>query len=442
MEYKAEKKIDYLYENIEQINNFDEGRVLTCNDKDNLKKLYDYFMLITDSCDEIINTLNMIKRSVSVYHEEIKNYFQPIHMEKLILLCRKRELLNIVIDVIHDIMLIIPESLDILIQLNFFENIKCYVSENDIKTLINFLIDILSICDDEKKLIYVRNEIYFKLFPIFTNGINEGKQTYIEEYSRICFMMCHYGNYPNNFGDILSSILYSFLQSNNDYIIINGIQGMKQLLTNNYDISSFVFLQSYSETCIIEDLTLFLIHKNQNIQIASLRFLSKLFVYKDNVMKAMDYYGTLSEVRKIIKSEIKDLIYPSLQFFYNWCLNTNEYYSKLLDEISEINFVEICKNQSYTIKELMIRLLLSITENAIPYHIEKIFSSELIITMFEQISNLNEQYTEYFIKIIVNSANKCQNSAKFISILKEALSDEYLNANYQKYINAISSMIQ
>ena len=42
MEYKAEKKIDYLYENIEQINNFDEGRVLTCNDKDNLKKLYDY----------------------------------------------------------------------------------------------------------------------------------------------------------------------------------------------------------------------------------------------------------------------------------------------------------------------------------------------------------------------------------------------------------------
>ena len=203
-----------------------------------------------------------------------------------------------------------------------------------------------------------------------------------------------------------------------------------------------MFLQSYSETCIIEDLTLFLIHKNQNIQIASLRFLSKLFVYKDNVMKAMDYYGTLSEVRKIIKSEIKDLIYPSLQFFYNWCLNTNEYYSKLLDEISEINFVEICKNQSYTIKELMIRLLLSITENAIPYHIEKIFSSELIITMFEQISNLNEQYTEYFIKIIVNSANKCQNSAKFISILKEALSDEYLNANYQKYINAISSMIQ
>lgn len=440
MEYKKQKIIKFSDDIIGTTTEQSEGVPISDEIDKELKGLFDYFLCTADLGDEMDQMLKLIGNAVSIYRSRISKYFQPIHMEKMIFLLRKRVFFGTVFLIIHDFIIAVPVALDILIKLDFFGILKNYIYDIGAKAVINFVIDIFSICN-ENMWICIRNEVYSKLFPNFIDDIAEEMETYNVEYSNLCFKMCHYGNYPNEFGDTLSSIFYSFLQNSNVCIVINGIKGMEQLLMNRFDISSFVFLESYSETCIIEELTSFLIHQNRDVQVTSLCFLSNLFIYKDAAMKAMDYFGTLSEVRKLVKSGIQELVGPALDFFYNWCLNTREYYSKLLDEISEINFVEICRNHSYTIKRQMTRMLLAITVNAIPYHVEKILSFELIITLFEQISNFDEQYSEYLIKIIINSINKCQDSPTFIDMIKKALEDEYIFSNYQEYINRIRAYL-
>ena len=200
-------------------------------------------------------------------------------------------------------------------------------------------------------------------------------------------------------------------------------------------------LSPLSETCLIEDFTAFLTIPNEPLQIATLDFLCDLCTYQDEALKGMVYFRTITEVRLLICSGSTPVVGKALNFFLNWVINTTEYYSLLLDEISDIDFVAVCQQQPCSLKLMMTELLLRLSQNAIPYHLQKIMTEDFILTMFDQLEVIGPDASHLFFDAIIRTAQKCQDSTNFIQMLHSVFRNETFGEEFQGQADEVIGLL-
>ena len=366
-----------------------------------------FYKFLISSSEEQPQMLHKIKCALDENRENIIVYFEPSHLSKLILLMGKPNLFDKSIEIFTDLLCLFSEITKNLIQFDFFSEIEQYLKLSDerCRKSLQAIICIFNNLDEPESYIQIRNAFYSSnCYHHLLHFIEE--EQFLDETSEILYLMTIYPYYPIQFQENIIHLFIKFIHSTHVIPQINGTKGLNQLLIHGFDISSYVLLSPLSETCLLEDFTSFLTIPNEPLQISTLDFLCNLCSYKDEALSGMVYFRTITEVRHLIRSESTAIVGKALNFFLKWVLNTTEYYSLLLDEISDIDFVAICQRQPYSIKLIMTELLLRLTQNAIPYHLQKIVTEDFVLTMFDQLDVIGKEAARVLLDVIMGTAQK------------------------------------
>jgi hypothetical protein len=188
---------------------------------------------------------------------------------------------------------------------------------------------------------------------------------------------------------------------------------MLNLQINGCSIESFIL-----DPLLIEDLTAFL--NRDFLRIPTLRLLTELCPYGDQLLLIMRRYQTVFEVRQLLIERDSLIVHHSLLFFKNWLQFTNNR-DYLFDQITAVDFVTVCELCSFEGKCCMIDLIFSICDSASQHHIIRLLTFQFLEMVIDELGCFPNDICRQMIHFIREASLKCQTEPGFGEMIDEIL---------------------
>ena len=199
-------------------------------------------------------------------------------------------------------------------------------------------------------------------------------------------------------------------------VLANVLQCFHNVQATGYRIEKYL-----EEERLVENVTAFMGNKNPDVQVACLEVLSGLCAAGDRMLRTMISFGTICGARRALESDNSIVMKAALGFFLAWTHHASEGYH-LFDQISEMDFVHICKNSTYETKRDMMNLIMTITSKAEPVYITRLLSESFLDAFMEQTTCLCQEACEQTFQILAQACSRSSADAAFIQRVNAVLS--------------------
>jgi hypothetical protein len=345
------------------------------------------------------------------------------HIHALVNCLDKPDLVDLAFDVLIRITMELPHIVGVFSDCNFFSIIPRFLSANNPLTAkaFNLLKRTFFSVKEARRSVFEGPS-----FPVLEDRLSPFNddfehREFVFEAAQIVQLMTSVPDFPYGFVMKVLPILAGILDSLDPSVIVIGLDSFLNLRANGCDLGSFVL-----DSRLIEDLTSLLCRRIMDrrreidVRTAALRVLSMLCVYGDELLNVMKRFGTICEVKLVIESGHDAIVFAAIRFFKKWLIKTgNQDY--LFDQVTLVNFVQVCANATFRTKEEMMRLVLTICQSASQLHIKRLMTPAFIETAIDQVGCVSNDTREQIFQSIRQACISCQGDHEFIAAVVETV---------------------
>jgi hypothetical protein len=379
------------------------------------------------------------------------SYFEDVetcHIQKLVNCLDKPNLVDLAFDVLIHIAMGLPPIVRVFSDCHFFSIIPRFLSLTNPLTAKAFNLLRRSFFSVKEPRRYVFEGPCFHVLedrlPPFDDGFEDAE--FVRESAQVIKLMTSVPDFPYGFVTQVLPILTGILDSLDASVILIGLESFLNLHANGCDLGSFAL-----DSSLIEDLTSLLcrriIDRKREIEVRAmtLRLLSILCVYGDELLNVMKRFGTPCEVKLAVESREDAIVFAAIRFFEYWLDETgNQDY--LFDQVTLVNFAQVCENAAFRTKEEMMRLVFTICESASQLHIKRLMTPAFIEIAIDQVGCLSDDASWLIYQSIRQACVSCQGDPEFLAAVAGtvgalAVDDEEKAKGFEIMVGAIHGFL-